>query len=431
MRKPPFEELLHPARSVGPGPRRSRVRGRAGALSALALSILLASTPSGRASEAPDRVKETAASNLEFALDLYGRLRTAEGNLFLSPHSISAALAMTRVGARGRTAEQMDRVLRFRLSDDALHGAFAGLRARLEKVASDDAVRIDVANSLWPQTSYELRREFLRTVERWYGVSITPVDYRAAMEAARAAINRWVEERTEEKIQELVPEGILTPLTRLVLVNAIYYQAAWASPFRPEATRKATFHPETGELVTVDMMRQTGYFGVGSAEGCRLLELPYSERSLSMVVLLPEKGRTLESIEKRLDAKTLGRWLSGLRSANLDLQLPRFRFTSRFRLDSVLEALGMRDAFSARDADFSGMDPEPPGPYISAVLHKAFIDVSEKGTEAAAATAVVMALRAAPSRPEPFVVDRPFLFLIRERATGAVLFLGRFVRPES
>jgi serpin B len=334
---------------------------------------------------------------------------------------------MTVAGARGETAAQMIRALDFNPDQELLHLAFAALEARLAEVGQRGAVQLRVANRLWPQEGHEFREAFLALVQRCYGAPVTPVDFRNA-EAARQTINAWVEERTERKIQELIPLRILDPLTRLVLVNAIYFKGNWASPFEKNLTHPAPFWVTPGEQAQVQMMTQAHELGYAEFDGLQVLELPYAGEDASMIVLLPRERDGLAALEAALTVQNLDQWTSGLTQDRVEVFLPAFEVTFAVRLDAALQSLGMVDAFSGARADFSGMDGSR-GLFIGAVLHKAFVAVNEEGTEAAAATAVVMG-RGMLMPPPVFRADHPFLFLIREKRTGSVLFLGRVVEPE-
>jgi len=371
-------------------------------------------------------VETVVQGNTEFALALYQRLRTEEGNLFFSPYSISTALAMTYAGARGNTAVQMAQALHFLLDQEQLHSAFAWLEAKLSDVGRKGQVQLKVANALWPQEEYDLLEEFLALTKQYYGVLITAVDY-GDPETARGTINAWVEEKTENKIQELIPPGILDALTSLVLVNAIYFKGNWASQFDQSRTRDAPFWVTPDEPVQVPMMDQEHEFRYGESDGLQILELPYAGDDLSMVVLLPRKIDGLPELEERLTVENLTRWTKNLRPRGVQVFLPRFEITFPFRLDDTLKLMGMVDAFGG-DSDFSGMDGTKLL-YIGAVLHKAFVAVNEEGTEAAAATAVIMIAKCLPPPPPVFRADHPFIFLIRENSTGSILFIGRVVNP--
>jgi serpin B len=373
----------------------------------------------------PASVATAVLGNTQFALDLYRTQRDAPGNVFFSPYSISTALAMTYGGARGETAAQMARVLHFDPDPEKLHPAFAALEARLADVGRQGRVQLRVANRLWPQQGYVFLEAYLALVQRFYAAPITPLDFRKP-EAARQTINAWAEERTEGKIRDLIPPGILDALTSLVLANAIYFRGSWASRFDEAQTLQAPFWAAPGRQVQVQMMTQKGDFGYAEFDELQVLELLYAGGDLSMIVLLPRERGGLAALEEDLAAEQLSRWTARLWEQEVELFLPRFEVTYPARLDGALQSLGMVDAFSGL-ADFSGMDGSREL-YIGAVLHKAFVVVNEEGTEAAAATAVIMA-RGMPAPPPVFRADHPFLFLIREKRTGSILLLGRLVEP--
>jgi serpin B len=367
--------------------------------------------------------------NTAFALSLYQKLSTTKGNLFLSPFSISAALAMTFAGARGNTAREMTTALHFSVEGEELHSAFAGLRQNLLEAAGKGGMRLKVANALWPQQGYPFLPEYLALLERYYGTTATPVDYARATEQARQTINQWVERETEQKIKDLIPSGILDPLTRLVLTNGIYFKGDWASQFKKGATHDAPFHGTPGSSIKVSMMTQQHRFRYGERDDLQILELPYAGKELSFVVLLPRRVDGLPELERALTPEGLADWTGRVREQEVVVFLPKFKLISQFRVDAALQALGMVDAFSPGKADFAGMDGKPHWLYIGAVLHKAFVDVNEEGTEAAAATGVVVGLTSARVQPPTFRADRPFLFLIRDNQTGSILFMGRVVDP--
>ncbi|MBN1944486.1 MAG: serpin family protein [Bradymonadales bacterium] len=393
----------------------------------------------------PEELSELVAGNGLFAFDLVRALAAQqEGNLFCSPYSISEALAMTYGGARAETEQQMARVLHFSLAQDRLHPAFQALRTALTEAAQtsrrhrpEDGFRLHVANSVWVEQSYQLLPEFAGMLTRWYELSPQQVDFVNAAEQARHTINAWVAERTEQRVLELIPLGILDNLTRLVLVNAIYFKASWLNPFDEDRTRDRPFHLLDGSQVEVPMMRQTEPFRLVQGEGLGAIELPYLGGELAMVVVMPDEGR-FEEIQGNMDRERFDRVVASMRRQDVALSLPRFRIESDFRLDQVLATLGMPIAFERTAADFSGMAHIPAADrrlYIAAVIHKAFVEVDERGTEAAAATAVVMAAEGAameaPPPPIPFVVDRPFLVFIRHNRSGAILFMGRVTNPSA
>jgi len=370
-------------------------------------------------------VTTVSAGNTTFALDLYQQLRSQEGNLFFSPYSISTALAMTYAGARGDTEAQMTQTLHFDLGQDELHPAFAALEAHFAQIQAKGDIAMYVANSLWPQVGYLFLPAFLEMCQRFYGVQITPVNYAGDSQGARQLINAWVEEKTRDKIKELLKPRHVASWTTLILVNAIYFKGNWASQFDKQATRDGRFYRTTLDPVKAPMMEQKARFGYLEADGLQVLELPYVGGDLSMIMLLPGDKAGLPALEDSLTVDNLALWTQHLRRMEVQVFLPRFKLTGEFDLSKTLIAMGMIDAFGP--ADFSGMTGQR-DLFISAVVHKAFVDVNEEGTEAAAATAVVMG-RSAPMPPPLFRADHPFFFLIRENSTGSVLFLGRVVDP--
>jgi len=366
-------------------------------------------------------------NNTSFAIELYRQLQAAEGNLFFSPYSISSALAMTYAGAKEATRAQMGQALRFSEDDKLLHNGFKQLREALEESGKEGGNRLMVANSIWPQVNYRLRRAFLNQVKKYYGVKITRVDYGDA-ETTRQKINTWVEEKTEQKISELISPGVLDSLTRLVLVNAIYFKGTWAHQFAAGQTHEGSFHPTGGEAIQVQMMYQKNSFRYTEDENVQVLELPYTGSDLSMLVVLPKAKDGLGQLEASLTTENLQIWENSLAETEVNVTLPRFELAFPFRLDDALQSMGMTDAFTGA-ADFSGME-QTRELYLGAVLHKAFIAVNEEGTEAAAATAVIMQTKSISFMSVDFVADHPFVFLIRDTRTGTLLFLGRMVGPQ-
>ncbi len=380
----------------------------------------------------PDRTSLTrlVAGNNDFAIDLYRQLSKAQDNLFCSPFSLSSALAMTFAGAVGNTADQMAQVLHFDLDNETLHAAFAHLQASLAATQRPGQVQLALANSIWPHIGSAFLPKFVALLQRFYGVSITPVDYERATEAARQAINTWAEQHTAGKITNLLAPDILDAWTRLVLVNAIYFKGTWLYQFDPAHTREARFWLPTGEHVTAPLMQQTCRLPYAEADGIQVLSLPYAGDALSMIVLLPAWDKGLASLDALFTAQRLDDWLQSLWTREVQVLLPRFKISSTLRLDATLKAMGMTHAFSD-SADFSGMDGIPSLLYIGAVVQKAWVQVNEEGTKAAAATAVVMQFRGAPEPLPVFRADHPFVFLIMDRATGSILFCGRVVNPSA
>lgn len=371
-------------------------------------------------------VETLANGNNAFALDLYHSL-PGDNNIIFSPYSISLALAMTYAGARGETATQMAQALHFTLPDESLHATFNRLDLNLMR-KDDSAFRLHIANALWAQKDHPFLQEYLDLLAVNYGAGIHIADF-AKTEAARREINDWVSRQTEEKIQDLIPAGALDAMTRLVLVNAIYFKADWETPFDPNETADAPFYLLDGSQVTVPMMSaELGGVRYGRGENYEVIELPYQGGTAAMDILLPEKGQ-FQIFATGLNVEQLNLALESLQPASVQLHLPKFRFTSDFDLGNSLSALGMEDALEPERADFSGMDGER-DLYIGKVLHKAFVAVDEQGTEAAAATGVVMRLTAALPSGVVVTVDRPFLFLIRDIPSGQILFFGQVLNPQ-
>jgi serpin B len=370
-------------------------------------------------------LEAVAEGNTEFALDLYARLRKENGNLFLSPYSISMALAMTYGGARGETARQMADVLHFSLEQKRLHPAFAELESSLKAADGGSGCRLDVANALWGQQGYGFLDEFLTLTKKHYNAGSREVDFVGAPEQARQVINTWVAEQTRQMIRELLRKGDLDAADVLVLTNAIYFKGDWASRFDKERTANGSFRIGENDEVIVPMMHQLGQFAFAAGDELDVLELPYDGDRLSMVFLLPKKVGGLAGLEESLNRENLGLWLGRLREQPVRVSLPRLKLAFRIDLARTLEAMGMTDAFSGGKADFSGMTGRR-GLFIGMVMHEARVEVNEEGAEAAAATAVKMK-RGAP--PATFVADHPFLFLIRDKQTGSILFIGRVVNP--
>jgi serpin B len=370
--------------------------------------------------------------NSAFAFELYKALKGEEGNIFYSPYSISLALAMTYAGASGETAQQMADTLHFLLEQEKLHPAFnwldAELASRGEGAEGKDGegFRLNIVNAIWGQKDYEFVPSFLDVLAENYGAGLRILDFITETEKSRLAINDWVYDQTEECIEDLIPPGAIGELTRLVLTNAIYFNAAWAYPFDDDMTAEGPFYLLDGGRVTVPMMKQTESFGYTDGEGYQAVELPYDGGELSMVILLPEAGN-FEAFEGGLQAHQVDAIISDLQHAEVALTMPRFEFESEFSLKDTLAGMGMPIAFT-ENADFSGMTGKPEL-FISDVVHKAFVAVDEAGTEAAAATAVIMTLTSVPPPPVEVTIDRPFIFLIRDIETGAALFVGRVLNP--
>ena len=394
-------------------------------LMVLAVAFLPAVTRAGP--DDPSGANTLVEGNTVFALDLYTELKAREGNLFFSPYSISTALAMTCAGARGDTEVQMRGVLHFTMGRKALHQAFSRLLEDLNAIQEKGDIALHVANSLWAQKGYVFLEDFLDLIDKNYRAALYQVDFLKATEEARKQINAWVEEHTNNKIQDLIKPGILNTLTRLVLVNAIYFKGDWMNPFDEKLTKEAPFYTAPGKPIPVLTMSQKEKFRYAETGQLQILDMPYAGEKLSMTILLPGQIDGLPSLESTFSPEKLNEWTGLLRRRQVHVLLPKFKLTSQFELGKMLISMGMTNAFS-RTADFSGMDGAK-DLYIAAVIHKAFVDVNEEGTEAAAASGVAMELTSAPGSPLLFRADHPFLFLIRHNPSGSILFIGRLRNP--
>jgi serpin B len=382
----------------------------------------------------PNQPSQLTASivegNNKFALELYQKLQNQQGNLFLSPYSISTALAMTSAGARGQTEQDMAKTLQFPMTQnrDKLHQAFGLIIRQLNAQGQKGAFELVVANALWGQKDYKFLPDYLALIKTDYDGNLEQVDFKTQTEEARKTINAWVENKTKDKIKDLIKPGTLEPLTRLVLTNAIYFKGKWALQFKTERTQDLPFTLPGGEkTLSVPMMNQKEQFGYAENDLLQVLEMPYVNNDLSMIVLLPKQTDGVKNLEKQLNTFTLKDWMSGLRKREVMVFFPRFKMTSEFELAKVLSEMGMPDAFTPK-ADFSGMTGNR-DLCISAIVHKAYVDINEEGTEAAAATGVVMKITSIEAPPPVFKADHPFIFLIRDNHSGSILFMGRTENP--
>ncbi|MFP4027749.1 MAG: serpin family protein [Candidatus Brocadiia bacterium] len=378
-------------------------------------------------------LRAIADSNNAFAFDLFRQLSPGEPekqrNIFFSPFSISAALTMTYAGARGKTSWEMKNVLRFQIPDEKLHAASGRIADRLIAGSKEKPYQVNVANALWGQKGGGFRRQFVSLVEKNYGAGLRTVDFKSQTETARKTINDWVAEETKNQIKDLLKKDDVNPAVRLILTNAIYFLGTWESKFGENLTQKKPFHLSGGKTVQVPMMNQTESFRYGKFGDIQCLELPYKGDDLVMLVLLPKKG-TLDQLTKRLSAQTLRIWRRQLQARRVTVEIPRFKLKYRICLKKNLKAMGMTDAFSPKNADFSGIAGRR-DLFISKVIHEAFGDVNEKGTEAAAATAVAMERESISSPPVVFKADHPFVFAVCDKKTGTILFLGQLMSPEA
>ena len=376
-----------------------------------------------------EKTAPVVKGNTEFAFDLYQQLKTVDGNLFFSPYSISTALAMTYAGTRSDTAEQMAFVLNYPMHPKVLNPMAGTLIDQLNDPNRADNYQLSIANALWGQKDYPFLDDFIQLNKKYYRAGLENVDFvnEAKREKTRKKINTWVEDKTNDKIKDLIPEGVLDEATRLVLTNAIYFKGDWARQFDKADTKNADFYISPNKTVTAPLMYQKEDFRYGQTDTLQLLELPYKGDDLSMVILLPKEKTGLADLEKELTADNLTEWQKRMYKKEVEVYLPKFKMTSQFSLPETLKKMGMSDAFDPGKADFSGMTGNK-DLFISAVLHKAFVEVNEEGTEAAAATGVMMELSMALDEPV-FRADHPFIFMIKDNKTGSILFIGRIVDP--
>jgi serpin B len=375
--------------------------------------------------------------NTAFALDFYHAVKEQQGNFIFSPHSISVAFAMTYAGARNNTEIQMARTLNFNLPRERLHAAFnaldLALNSRGEGGENSEGTdfKLNIVNAAWTQEGYPFLQYFLDLLAVNYGAGMNILDFVSDPENSRQTINNWVAQQTEDKIKELLPPGAIDGLTRLVLTNAIYFYGAWAIPFDEYLTEIGNFYLTDGDVVWVPMMSHfQGNGEIFSAvvlDGYTAVELPYKGKEISMLILVPDRGRFFD-IEQALDANLIDETVKSLTPWGLRLEMPKFKYESKFELKGALSQMGMPEAFDPNYADFTGMTALREL-VIQEAYHQGFISVDEKGTEAAAATAVVIALTGA-GTPLTLTIDRPFIYLIRDIQTNAILFMGRVMNPE-
>jgi serine protease inhibitor len=396
----------------------------------LVLGLLASLLPAGCA--APSQGGEPAASapaGTAFGLDLYARLSKTEGNLFFSPYSVSTCLALAYAGARDGTEAEMARVLHFPLEQSALHRQLGSLQRELAKTESQAELQLNIADALWTQEGHPFLPAFLQVAQHDYGANINQVDFKTQAPAATRDINRWVAQQTKDKIQNILPPGIINAYTRLVLANAIYFKGIWADTFPTNATTAQPFHVSQGRQVQAPLMHRQQELRYVQTPALQAVDIPYAGRQISMLVLLPRQADGLPQLNPLLTLANLRHWETQMAERRVDLFLPRFKLESAFELAPVLAAMGMPSAFQA-NADFSGIDGQR-DLSISALIHKAWVEVNEQGTEAAAATVGVIHATAVRREPPPVVfrADHPFLFLIRDTRSHTLLFVGRVVAP--
>ena len=370
-----------------------------------------------------EELQKLTSGNMQFALDVYNAASENEGNIFFSPYSISIAMAMAYAGARGETGEEMANAMNFNLGQDRLHNAFNDLDLRLN-ADTGEGLTLNVANAAWCQKDFSFESAYLDLIAANYGSGVYLQDFMANPEGSRIKINGWVSDRTNNLIKVLIPEGVINTLTRLVLTNAIYFKAEWLSTFEPRDTKQDIFHG-VYEDSQVDMMSKEFIFSYYDGAEFTAVELPYKGNKFSMLVVLPDEGK-FSSVEDSLNAGVINEIISNLNEEQVRLKLPKFSFEMELGLKDILKGLGMNIAFEPWQADFSGITTAV-DLFISNILHKAFVAVDEKGTEAAAATAVFFEDTCAPPPPIVMTIDRPFIFLILHKQTNTILFMGRVV----
>jgi serpin B len=380
----------------------------------------------------PEDISNVVEANNQFALDFYSELKDKEsGNIFFSPYSIASALAMTYEGARGQTAEEMRSVFYFPEDDNLRREKYAAMIDEINK--EDKKYKLHTANALWAEKDYQFLDEYFEIVETYYKGKVTNLDFKRDAEKARGIINNWVEEKTNNKIKNLIPPGMLDKLTRLVLTNAIYFKGEWVRQFNEDDTRDQDFWISEDNVVRVPMMQRTdeeARFNYTENSKLQILEMPYSGEELSMLMFLP-KDDDLEVLENLFSTKNLLKWKKDLEEKRVKVFIPKFKFETKYFMAGELGGMGMPTAFTWPGADFSGIDGTK-DLFISQVIHQAFIEVNEEGTEAAAATAEVK-MMAGPGWTAPkipvFRADHPFIFLIQDKKTGNILFMGKVLNP--
>ena len=411
----------------------------------LMITILLAAcqpTPSGtgvlqskiqRGNPVTSQEDQTAVvdGTNQFATDLYQVINDRDGNLLFSPLSISMALSMTYGGARGATAEQMASILHLPQDRDT-HAIMNWLDQELESRANgpegkrNSGFELSIANSIWGQIDFPFLSEYIDLLAANYGAGMRVTDFVNQPEPSRLAINRWVSNETHKKIPELFSKGMISSDTRMVLANAVYFNAPWKNEFKKSETQTLPFTLLDGSQVNTEMMHAKRDFGYNEGQGFRAVSLPYRGDEVAMMIILPDEG-AFQSFDQGLNAEQISMIVDGMSQIEVNLTLPRFQFDTELDLGDSLPSLGMVDAFDSHLADFSGMDGAR-DLYISDAIHKAYIDVNEEGTEAAAATGMVIKLTSLPIE-NVLLVDRPFIFAIYDKVTGSILFLGRVVNP--
>jgi len=372
--------------------------------------------------------EDVIEANNRFAINLYSQYKSEEGNIFFSPFSISTAMAMVYEGAEGKTAKEIKSVFGFPKYDNSRRNQYSNLLSEINK--KDKKYALNTANALWAQQNYHFLNDYLTTVEKYYEGKTTNLDFKNEPDSSRLIINNWVEDKTNNKIKDLFPVGSINSLTRLVLTNAIYFKAEWLKQFDANKTSDEYFRVNPNKSIKVPMMQRTdrkSIFNYTQNEDLQILEMPYAGEDLSMLILLPLDD-DIETLENSFTIEKLTEWKKSLRKRRVKIYIPKFKFKTKYFLGETLGDLGMPIAFT-NSADFSGMSGTK-DLKIDKVIHQAFIEVNEEGTEAAAATGIGVGMKTSMPRPPPiFKADHPFIFIIQQKETGNILFMGRVNNP--
>ena len=386
----------------------------------------------GLATDSSVVVDKLVRNNTVFAVELYKKLCSETGNISISPYSISASLAMTCAGARGDTQKQMTETLRFSVEPKSIQPAFDSLRSILDNLNVKGGVNLNVANSLWAQEGYDILPEYKDLLKTYCGAATISLDYKTQPGEAIKTINGWVEERTRGRIKDIIAPDAITPDTKMVLTNAICFKGDWEQKFQDDFTEDSKFFISSEDSIGVRMMKHTGVYNYADIESLQILEMPYAGNELSMIALLPREAEGLKKLENDLSLENLKTWKARMDSAKVLANFPKFEMVSSFDLTNALISMGMIDAFNSRNANFNGIAPRHDDPlYLSSVIHKAFIEVDEEGTQASAATSTMAAdgISFNDTQILVFRADHPFIFLIQENQTGSIIFMGRVSEP--
>jgi serpin B len=365
-------------------------------------------------------------ANNQFSFKLFSELNNIKNkNIFYSPYSIFTALAIAYEGAKGKTADEMQSIFRFPLDNDTRRNEFLKIINEINK--DDKKYQLNVANALWAEQDYNFLEEYFKIIEEYYRANVTNMDFKNEPEDSRKIINNWIENKTNDKIKDLIPPGYIDPLTRLVITNAIYFKGKWKIQFDPNKTSEQDFYIDPNKSVEVPMMYLKDRFNYTRTKDFQILELPYEDSELSMLILLPNENN-LNLIEESINSQNLSAWQKNLTETKIEIYIPKFKFETRYFLCETLKNMGIQSAFNPYLANFSGIDGTN-NLYIGSVIHQAFVEVNEEGTEAAAATAVIVVTMGGGEYTPIFLANHPFIFLIQDRSSGNILFLGRVNDP--